>query len=127
MDTEEGDFIICGDGGSPEDVAFDTMVGVIEDFMIQFDKERIWRMVPPLHYTSGEHEQHTHYQAVLKAVESELDAHVLARCPEYNSIEAVGNLLEKRQADISEEVWEFVSEGCFDYETFIELWRQKKP
>lgn len=127
MDTEEGDFIICGDGGSPEDAAFDAVVGVIEDFMVSFDKEQIWCMVPPLSQASNEHDQHTQYQAVLKAVESELDAYVLAQCPEYASVEEVGALLQTRQNDISEEVWEFVSEGCFDYETFIELWKEKKP
>lgn len=127
MDTEDGDFIICGDGGSPEDVAFDTVVGVIEDFMINFDRERVWEMVPPLSRTSGEHEQHMHYQAVLKAVESEMDSYVLEQCPDYQTIEAVGELLQQRQDDISEEVWEFVSEGCFDYETFIVLWKERKP
>jgi hypothetical protein len=127
MDTEDGDFAICGDGGSAADVAFDTVVGVIEDFMVSFDKEQVWSLVPPLHSTSSEHEQHAHYQAVLKAVEEEMDAYVLQRCSEYSSIGAIGELLQQRQEDISEEVWEFISEGCFDYETFIELWRLKKP
>ncbi|KPI85944.1 putative ARF-like 2-binding protein [Leptomonas seymouri] len=127
MDTEEGDFIICGDGGSPEDIAFDTVVGVIEDFMISFDMDGVWKMMPPLHSTSGEHEQHAHYQAALQSVEKEMDAYVLEQCPNYGSIDAVGALLQKRRDDISEEVWEFVSEGCFDYEAFMELWREKKP
>lgn len=127
MDTEEGDFVICGDGGTAEDAAFDAVVGVIEDFMVNFDTDKIWAMVPPLHETADEHAQHTHYQAVLKAVEGEMDAYVLAQCPEYDSIEAVGALLQARQNDISEEVWEFVSEGCFDYATFIELWKEHKP
>lgn len=127
MDTEEGDFIICGDGGSPEDAAFDAVVGVIEDFMVNFDMARMWEMIPPLHDTADEHAQHSCYQSVLKAVEAEMDAYVMAQCPEYSSIEEVGALLQSRQGDISEEVWEFVSEGCFDYETFIQLWRDQKP
>ncbi|KPA78442.1 hypothetical protein ABB37_06069 [Leptomonas pyrrhocoris] len=127
MDTEDGDFIICGDGGSPEDVALDTVVGVIEDFMISFDSERVWDMVPPFHRTSDEHEQHTHFQTVLQAVEKEMDAYVLQQCPDLDSVEEVGALLQKRHLDISDQVWEFVSEGCFDYETFIQLWKENKP
>ncbi|CAG9572395.1 conserved hypothetical protein [Leishmania major strain Friedlin] len=127
MDTEEGEFIICGNGGSPEDAAFDAVVGVIEDFMISFDPEQVWQSLPPLHTVSGDHDQHTVYTSFLEKVDQELDAHVLASCPEYKSIEQVVTLLQKRHEDITEEVWSFVSEGCFDYEAFMEQWKKKRP
>ncbi|GET87719.1 hypothetical protein, conserved [Leishmania tarentolae] len=127
MDTEEGEFIICGNVGSPEDVAFDTVVGVIEDFMISFDLEHVWQSVPSLHNVSDDHDQHAVYTSFLEKVDNELDMYVLAACPEYKSIEEIVSLLQNRQEDITEEVWAFVSEGCFDYETFMEQWREKRP
>ncbi|KAG5507546.1 hypothetical protein JKF63_06495 [Porcisia hertigi] len=127
MDTEEGEFIICGTGGSAEDAAADAIVGVIEDFMISFDTEELWQSVPPLHTVSGYHDQYTVYRSVLEKVERELDAHVLAAFPEYKSIEEVSLLLQKRRGDITEDVWEFVSEGCFDYEEFIKQWKESRP
>ncbi|KAG5503589.1 hypothetical protein JIQ42_05810 [Leishmania sp. Namibia] len=127
MDTEEGEFIICGNGGSPEDAAFDGVVGVIEDFMISFDAEPLWQSVPLLHTISADHDRHTVYRAFVGRVEQELDARVLAACPHYKSVAEVGALLQKRHEDIAEEVWRFVSEGCLDYEAFMELWREKQP
>ncbi|CAJ1007313.1 hypothetical protein Q4I28_002627 [Leishmania naiffi] len=127
MDTEEGEFLICGNGGSPEDAAFDTVVGVIEDFMISFDLEKMWQSVPPLHTISDEHEQHTVYRSFVEKVDQELDAHVLAACPVYKSSDEVVALLQRRHEDITEEVWAFVSEGCFDYEAFVEQWKEKRP
>lgn len=127
MDTEDGEFTICGNGGSPEDAAFDALVGVIEDFMVTFDLETVWESVPPLHTVSGDHDRHTVYRSVVEKVEAALDAHVLAACPEYGSIDEVGTLLQSRHQDITEEVWEFVSEGCFDFDTFMTEWAEKRP
>ncbi|KAK7196131.1 ARF-like 2-binding protein [Novymonas esmeraldas] len=125
MDTDEGEFIICGDGGTPEDAAFDALVGAIEDFMITFDAEQVWQAVPPLHTVQSDHERHTIFTAFLAEVERRLDAHVLAACGDGSSIEEVGALLQRRHEDITPEVWEFVSEGCFDYETFMEQWKSR--
>ncbi|KAG5480982.1 hypothetical protein LSCM1_06656 [Leishmania martiniquensis] len=127
MDTEDGEFIIHGNGGSPEDVAFDGLVGVIEDFMISFDVEELWKSVPLLHTISSDHDQHTVYRSFVEKVERALDAHVLAACPNYKSIEEVGTLLQGRYEDITEEVWRFVSEGCLDYDAFMEQWSEKRP
>lgn len=127
MDTDEGEFIICGSSGSPEDAAFDELVGHIEDFMMSFDMEAALGSLPSSASLPGDHERHAVYRQFVERVGAALDAHVIAACPQYKSINEIGPLLQSRSDEISDDVWEFVSEGCFDYVTFDEQWKTQPP
>ncbi|CCW61280.1 unnamed protein product [Phytomonas sp. EM1] len=127
MDTSQGEFTICASAESPEDAQFDNLVGAIEDFMISFDLKSALKELPRLRSITGEHEQHAIYKKFLNHVESELNQHILAHFPEYKDISEVESILHAQHDKISEEVWDFISEGCFDYNVFLEEWKANSP
>eukprot|EP00796_Vickermania_ingenoplastis_P012511 gene12511-8567_t len=121
MDTEEGEFIVEGHS-TPEDAKFDEIVGAIETFMISFDMDAAMKeVVPPLEKPDTDHERHIIYRKLLDKVDKELNTYVHERCS-IASLEEVAELLASRKEEISEEVWDFVSDSCFDYQTFIQKW-----
>ncbi|EPY31005.1 hypothetical protein STCU_03698 [Strigomonas culicis] len=127
MDTDDGCFVIEGDHGSPEDAAFDEVVGVIEDFMINFDLDGALRTLPPSHNVANDHERHTLFKNFVSNVERELDKHVMNQCPQFADVAQVGQLLESRKDEIDDGVWEFISEGCLDYVYLSARWASVHP
>lgn len=126
METEDGDFVVEGFHGSAEDAKFDELVGIIEDFMISLDMDEVMtRLLPPFSSVTNDHEKHQYYRQVLEEVEKGLDAEVLRKST-LDSMSAVATLLQERKDEISDDVWEFVSDGCFDFTTFIEKWESMK-
>ncbi|RNF26457.1 putative ARF-like 2-binding protein [Trypanosoma conorhini] len=124
MDTEDGEFTVCGAGGTTEDAKFDDLVGVIEDFMANFDTEAVFRRLPPFASVSSDHERYGLHKELIAQKEAELDAYVLEHCESIASVEDATSLLSSRSKEIADEVWDFITEGCFDYTTFAELWKQ---
>ncbi|KEG12159.1 hypothetical protein DQ04_01941060 [Trypanosoma grayi] len=122
MDTEEGEFIVCGSCGTAKDIQFDELVGVIEGFMVNFDPSAVLKRLPPISSVTDDHERHVLHKGVLAQVEAELDAYVLENCPSIESMEDAASLLLARSGEIADEVWDFISEGCFDYSAFVEMW-----
>lgn len=126
MNTEEDSFEILGDTCNEEDVQFDELVGVLEEFMMSCDVEARLRRLPALKAVSSDHERHTMYRRFLSSIETDLDACVKRHCRSSGGLAFadVPALLERRKDEISEEVWEFMSEGCLDYLDFVERWGQ---
>lgn len=123
MDTEDGDFIVEGTHGSPDDVKFDEAVGVIEDFMISCDLDAVLKKVlPPFASVKTDHDRHSFHRKVVDSVEKDLDTYVMKHCTSVSSMEELAALLQSRQSEISEDVWDFISDGCFDYSGFLEKW-----
>lgn len=127
MDTEDGEFIICGSGGTPEDAAFDHLVGCIEDFMINYDVTGTLLALAPLRTIDGDHDRYIVFKQFVEKVEHLLDEHVKHECDSIQCMEEAGQLLLARREEISDEVFEFISEGCFTYETFLERWKEVNP
>ncbi|KAH9589136.1 hypothetical protein LSM04_002718 [Trypanosoma melophagium] len=124
MDCDEEELFLCGNGGSAEDVQFDELVGVIENFMVNFDPNSIFSELPPFSSIPNEHEKQKIHRDLIAQVESELDAYVVEHCDTIKSMEAAAELLSSRRDEIVDEVWDFVSEGCFDYNTFLTMWEK---
>ncbi|ORC92602.1 uncharacterized protein TM35_000033550 [Trypanosoma theileri] len=124
MDCDEEEFVVCGNGGSAEDIQFDELVGVVENFMVNFDPNSVFSSLPPFSSIPNEHEKQKIHRDVITRVESDLDAYVLENCQAIESMEVAANLLSNRRDEIVDEVWDFVSEGCFDYLTFLIMWEK---
>lgn len=120
METEEGEFVVEGFHGSSEDAKFDELVGTIEDFMISYDIDDALKRLLPSKPLDNDHERHTLYRKLIEEVEKAMDTYVLKHCSSFSKMEDVALLLESRKEEISEEVWQFATEGCFDYPTFVE-------
>ncbi|ESL06790.1 hypothetical protein TRSC58_05531 [Trypanosoma rangeli SC58] len=124
MDTEDGEFVVCGTGGTAEDVQFDNLVGVIEDFIANFDADVVFRQLPPFSSLPSDHERYGLHKEVVAQTEAELDAYVLEHCESIASLKDATALLSNRSEEIADEVWDFITQGCFDYTTFAELWKK---
>lgn len=126
MDTEDGSFVITGTCSS-EDAQFDELVGTIEEYMVSFDLDATMNSLPSYAATRNEHEAHAVFRNFLQRVETELEQHVLQRQPHYKTIGEVSELLGRRKDEISEEVWDFVSEAYLDFVSFVEEWKEHSP
>ncbi|PWV17511.1 putative ARF-like 2-binding protein [Trypanosoma cruzi] len=126
MDTEDGEFMVCGSGGTVEDAQLDDLVGVIEDFMAHFDPDAVFRQLPPFSSVASDHERHRLYREAVLQTEADLDAYVLEHCGSIESLKDATSLILDRSDEIAEEVRDFINEGCFNYTTFVELWKQNK-
>jgi hypothetical protein len=125
VDDDEEVFA-CGDGGSAEDRAFDELIGAVEDFMFNFDVMALFATLPPLAEVADDHQRHSLHKGFVRQIEHRLDAHLTKRIPgiEFRS---AAKLIESRQKEVSEEVWDFVNHGCMDYVSFLALWKEQRP
>ncbi|EPY42770.1 hypothetical protein AGDE_01153 [Angomonas deanei] len=95
--------------------------------MIQFDLNGAINTLPGFSSVTNDHEKHTIFTNFLANVETELDNYVISRCSGFSTLAEVGELLEARKDEITDEVWEFLSDGCLDYVTFAEQWEKINP
>ncbi len=123
---EEEEIFACGDGGSADDQAFDALIGAVEDFMFSFNVMALFQTLPPLGDVPDDHPRHKLHKGFVQQIEAKLDAHVTSRIPGVD-FRAAAKLIEVRQKEVSEEVWDFVNHGCMDYVSFLALWKEQRP
>lgn len=123
---EDEEVFACGDGGTEEDQEFDEIIGVIEDFMISFNPVDMFKDLPSLATVESDHERHNHHKKLVDTIEERLDTHIAEMLPGKHMAD-IAAMIEGRMAEVSEEVWEFVSHGCMDYVSFLALWKEKQP
>lgn len=127
MDTEDGDFTIEGTDCSPDTVLFDSIVGAIEDYMVNIDAVELWRLVPVLHTVPNDHDRHTEFREFTKRIEEGLDSYVMKACADLHGIDEASSILESRSEEVSDDAWDFLKNGYFDYASFLEEWKNRKP
>lgn len=123
---EDEEVFACGDGGSSDDQKFDTIIGVIEDFMCSFNVMELFPSLPPLSEVDSDHDRHVHHKSFVALIEKRLDDHLAERLPGLHVTE-VAKMIESRMSEVGEEIWDFVQHGCMDYISFMALWKDRRP
>ena len=128
-DLCEDDEVFAEDHGTGADDEFARIIGTIEDFMVSdaIDEHRdaYFKALPPFKSVDNEHEQHSLFKKYVAEVDGLLDVRMAEAVPEKKADE-IAALIEARHDELSEEVWEFVSGACLDFQQFVALWKEAK-
>ena len=154
---EDGDLMLVpSQPVLPIDALFDTIVGVIQQFMCDLClDQRLAADLPPLNTIQDDHARHTIFTKFIEKIDGELDEGIEEALEVFNAEEVpqmmcaimedasiedkalpfptpvtreyVEKLVAERKDEMGPEVEEFVTAGCLDYPSFLALWGQHNP
>ena len=126
-DGAEEVFACTAATANPDDLLFDSIIGAIEDAMIQPEFQALLPAAiaacPPF-APLNEHDRFLQYKAYLAGAEAFLDAHVAAALPDIPPPKVL-DVVTSRQAEVSPDVVDLVNGECVTWMAFEALWKAR--
>ena len=128
-DTGEEEVFACNNmGATDDDRLFDSIIGAIEDAMIQPAFQQLLPAAiaacPELEILN-EHDRFLQYKAYLAQAEAFLDAHVQAALPHIPPPKLL-DVVSSRPAEVTGDVVDLVNGECVTWQSFEALWKARE-